>query len=264
MSLLRTLIHRLDNDGVRSLAWKVLRRVRDTLRRRPAPAARPAGAPGFRHPFDLAHGTDTSGFIAGADLSGDSQRRAHAAFYATAYYAVAPSTLRLALGYLPVTPEELAGYTFVDLGCGKGRALLVAAELPFGAVLGVDLSSRLCEIARANTAADARVTVLEQDAATLEYPQTGLVLFLYHPFLAPVLKRVLAGLEEQLRARPRPVFLLYANPTYARILARYPFLEQVWDYGFKLSDEDAAADRHGMTRDHYTLYRAVNRTGAAV
>jgi SAM-dependent methyltransferase len=49
------------------------------------------------------------------------------------YQAVSPLTLRTALD---AVPSE--GFTFVDLGCGKGRALIVASEYRFSRIIGVD------------------------------------------------------------------------------------------------------------------------------
>lgn len=202
------------------------------------------------HPFDLAHGCDTSGFAAGETLATGSA----ADLYNTAYYAISPSTLAAALRQIPGTLDQ---YTFVDLGCGKGRALLVAAAFPLLGIVGVEIARSLADIARENTSGDARIRILNQDAAGVSYPPTPLIVFLYHPFLKPVLRRALKNLHHELRRAPRPVWLLYANPSYPKELARTGFLEQVWDIHLPLSAEDAVADRHGITEERYTLYRAV-------
>lgn len=206
------------------------------------------------HPFDLAHGTDTGGYISSADLHGTSL----SSLYVTAYYGVAPSVLCGAIEALPVRLEETS---FVDLGCGKGRALLVAAEYPFQHVFGVEIAPELCEVARANVELSprwkGRVSVLNQDATTVTYPDGPLVIFMFHPFLAPVLRRVLANLERQLRRSPRPLWLLYArNPRYTDVLDRFPFLREVSDVAYPLSAEDAAVDRFRLTHENVTLYTA--------
>ena len=201
------------------------------------------------HPFDLAHGTDTGGYIPGEELGTGSRSD----LYNTAYYAIAPSTLRHALGLLPV---GVAGFTFVDLGCGKGRALLVAEEFGFDRVVGVELSAKLQQIAVRNTMHSPRISVENVDASQVNYPSTPLVIFLYHPFLATVLERVLENLEEQLDRTPRETFLLIANPSYPRSWRRFPRFEVVWSYRFPLSEEDAGADRHFIRDERYTLRRA--------
>ena len=201
------------------------------------------------HPFDVQHGTDTSGWIPGEALPSGSP----ADLYNTAYWAISPSTLRQALARLPLEP---AGYTFVDLGCGKGRALLLAAEFGFGRVTGVELSPQLATIARANTVSHNNIDIEQGDAATFVYPPGPLLVFFYHPFLAPLQTRVLANLERQLRASPRPCYVLNANPGYPRVYARFQYLELVWNDLLALLPEDAAHDRHGVTREPYSLFRS--------
>jgi SAM-dependent methyltransferase len=229
--LYRRLLHAVDNHGLRGIFPQ------------PAPNFNDSPEP---HPFDLAHGTDTSGHIPGEVLT-------PANLHNTAYYAISPSALTAALKLLP---EPTNGFTFLDIGCGKGRALLVAAQFDFPKILGIEISPALCRTAESNTQSNPRIEIRQQDAAILTFPAAPLVVFLYHPFLPPVLRRVLANLERHHRANPHPTYLLYANCTYPRVLARFPFLQQIWDYSIPLSAEDAAADRHRITHDRFTLYRA--------
>jgi len=216
------------------------------------PALPPSGS--TLHPFDVEHGTETDGFVPGAALATGSA----ADLYNTAYYAISPSTLRAALARIPGTVDDFA---FVDLGCGKGRALLVAAEFAFAEVLGVEIAPALAGTARRNTKGNGRIRVVTEDARLVAYPECALVVFLYHPFLKPVVRQALGNLELQLRARPRTAWVLYANPSYERMLSRTKFLEQVWDLRLALSADDAAADRHGISEERYTLYRAVLEPG---
>jgi SAM-dependent methyltransferase len=246
--LLRAVVHTYANHGLLGTVYRLGHRL---ISGRPDPDTEPQ--PGV-HPFDLARGVDTGGYIPGKQLaSALGGRGAAAEFYNTAYYGIAPSTLRQALSLLP---EPVDPFTFIDLGCGKGRGLLVAAELPFQALIGVELSPQLCAVAQKNLAADPRCSIVHQDAASYHYPATALVIYLYHPFLKPLLRRVLRNLDRQMRATARPLYLLYANPGYPEVLGHFKWLRQVWDYSVPLSAEDAAADRHGITHERYTLYRA--------
>jgi hypothetical protein len=83
----------------------------------------------IHHPFDLQFGVRTSGLVAGRHLNAGHRHDRHV----TAYYAIAPSVFQ---GILvrwrqcrpiasPIPPID--AYTFVDLGAGMGRALLLAA-----------------------------------------------------------------------------------------------------------------------------------------
>src|SRR5580704_13113381 len=81
------------------------------------------------HPFDEKYGTDTGGYLSPQEIA---TGRAHDAFN-FGYSAIAPSVFREACrrwrDTLPVAAQRLTAYSFVDLGAGKGRALLLAAEM---------------------------------------------------------------------------------------------------------------------------------------
>src|SRR5271166_952033 len=88
-----------------------------------------------RHPFDVEFGVRTSGLIAGRHLKSGHRHDRHA----TAYYGVAPSVFKEMMARWRRTRPVAAmdGFTFVDLGAGMGRAVLLAAEYPFREVVGV-------------------------------------------------------------------------------------------------------------------------------
>jgi SAM-dependent methyltransferase len=263
--LLRRLARSVEKNGVRGATVRSLQRLVRSLRNHglggtlerafvKAPAAAVTRQEKPPHPFDLRHGTDTGGYISGADLHGVSL----SGLYVTAYAGVPPSVMTQAVADLPLRPAE---FTFVDLGCGKGRALLVAAEFPFPRLLGVELATELCEAARANVASNAdwatRISILNQDATTVVYPDGPLLIFMFHPFLAPVLRKVLANLERQLRRAPREMYLLYArNPRFTEVMDRFPFLREVSETSYPLSAEDAAADYFDLAEEKFTLYQA--------
>ena len=241
----RRLLHSLDNHGVNGMVLRAFDRLlgkpgRNEIRNRP-------GA--MIHPFDVQYGVETSGYLPGEQLPSGSP----ADLYNTAYYGIAPSALTQALWLLPPRVDRS---TFLDLGCGKGRALLVAAQFPFRQITGIELSPALCRIAARNTASDPRISVRQGDATTLQFPRTPLLVYLYHPFLAAGLRRVLTNLERSFDEQPREIYLLRANPVYPKLVKRLRFLEPVWDYSFPLSAEDAAADRHGIRFERFTLFRA--------
>jgi SAM-dependent methyltransferase len=230
--------------------------LRGTLSRAFIKAPTVAGqrAPEPTHPFDLQNGTDTGGYYSSEDLHGKTLSN----FYTTAYYGIAPSALASALSDLNINYNE---FTFADVGCGKGRAIMVAAQFPFHRLWGVDLSPELCEVARANLALRPewanRSSIIHEDAVSVTYPEGPLLIFMFHPFLAPVLRRVLANLEMQLRKSPRTTYLLYAcNPGFTHVLERFPFLQEISESTHPLSAEDAAASRSGPD-EHFTLYSAV-------
>ena len=218
-----------------------------------APTAAPA-----QHPFDVLHGTDTGGLIpAGRLLTGHPSDK-----HVTAYYGVAPSILRELLDlWLNRTspPFPIDRYTFLDIGAGKGRAMLVAAEFPFDEVLGVELNPTLAAIARNNidlaTAREAGqllspIRLIEADALTLTFPASPTLAFLFHPFEAPLLRKLLRRIETQFAARPRELDLLYVNAEHAPVLDRHPAFRNLWQGPVPMSTEDHIADLREIAEQH--------------
>ena len=211
-------------------------------------------APEPAHPFDLLHGTDTGGYLSGTDL----QKHFRSSYSRTPDHSIAPSALCRAIASLPLFPEN---FSFVDLGCGKGRAVLVASHFPFRKLLGVEVASELCEAARANIASKpewaSRASILNQDPSTVTYPHTPLVVLLFHPVLAPVLRRAVANLERQFRRTPRETYVVCANnPRFLKTLERFPFLREIANMPHELSPEDAAVDQSRPSHERFRVYTA--------
>ncbi len=259
---LRRARHWIANRGFRSFLLEASRRLSCKLQRRPIPgSAQPATGP---HPFDLAHGVDTMGLVYGETLFAE---RAHARpqdgvhYWVTGYYGITPSAFNAALARLDLVWSR---FTFVDVGCGKGRAMLLAWRLPFREIAGVELAPELAAVAERNLAAfqatwrqsrvPARVTA--GDATSVALPAGPLVLFLYHPFAGPVMRRFLNHVKAAVAAEPREVYLLYANPELAPEIAATPGFTQLWREVFPFSAEDVAADRFGSTYEVMAAFRA--------
>lgn len=130
------------------------------------------------------------------------------------YLPTRPGTIRKLLHDLPI--ENLDRYTFVDVGSGKGRVLLLAAELPFLRVQGVELSPELHAQAVRNIRSARgllrRTIILEsrcQNAVDYRLPDTDLVLFLANPFAPLVMRTVLEQAIESRRRVPRDIVLVF-------------------------------------------------------
>nr|ADN26258.1 SAM-dependent methyltransferase [Streptomyces coeruleorubidus]ADN65355.1 methyltransferase [Streptomyces coeruleorubidus] len=124
-------------------------------------------------------------------------------------------TVRSALGKCDVRHEEV---TFVDVGCGKGRVLLLAAELPFRRIVGVEASEALCDIARSNVekasvARDGcdRIEVVHADATKFDIPDDAGLFYFYEPFSVDVSLAVLERIEDSVRRHPRNVVLCFTG-----------------------------------------------------
>ena len=203
------------------------------------------------HPFDVAHGTETSGLISGTVIARGTTVEAADL---TAYYGIAPSILRGLLDLWlrelhPLAPIERT--VFLDVGAGKGRAMLVASEYPFLRVEGVELNQKLADIARRNIShweSTQQSTMLAplvlhtNDATRMTLPQEPVLAHLFHPFEDRLLRRFLRHVEKDLTAHPRPFDLCYVNADHDSLLDRHPALERIWLGRVPMSPEDHVAD----------------------
>jgi hypothetical protein len=201
---------------------------------RPALRARLRKLPGFSnlyaqgwifpHPFDRFYHIDTSGYVASEELVSSPFDGGKPGFYAGSQ----PSIIRTALKTLP----DMEPFTFVDLGCGKGRPLIVASEFPFRSIVGVELSESLARETRKNASILRRhfpgrvpLRVELQDASTYRYPDGDLVVFLYNPFPEQVVRKTLEQLTLFL-SKTRKIFVVYYNPVHGHCFDESPVFKR--------------------------------------
>jgi SAM-dependent methyltransferase len=156
-----------------------------------------------KHPYDDLTGCDTSGMVYRHRISADSED----------YQAIDPEIFRVALAHVR---EDFSRFTFVDLGCGKGRALLLAEEYNFRRIVGVEISARLARIAEANAArvGSVRISVVQADARHCKFPPQPLVVFLFNPFSAEALQSV----TKRLALHTSDLYVVYINPLYGDLI----------------------------------------------
>lgn len=150
---------------------------------------------------------------------------------ASPYQAITESYFKRMMAVAPFPPQ---GAAFVDLGAGKGRALIFAAKHPFAEILGVELSDELNRIGlrniarmRARLVPSARIELRCMDARETRFPARDMYLFLNNPFGPSIMQGVLDNLERWYRASDRRLAVLYRNPSCAQLFERSSFLQPV-------------------------------------
>jgi SAM-dependent methyltransferase len=130
---------------------------------------------------------------------------------------------------------DFRDFTFIDLGSGKGRTLLMASDYPFRRVVGVELLPELHRTARENLSEykseRQKCFALESicaDATEFRFPNEPTVVFLFNPFPGAGLRRMIGGLERSVREHPRAVYVLYHNPLLGRVLEENAGLKKVY------------------------------------
>ncbi len=122
---------------------------------------------------------------------------------------------------------------FLDIGCGKGRALFVAATYGAKKITGVDLSSKLLGVARTNIVCFSKnypgknITLKHDNAWYFEIEEDVDVIFLFNPFDEILMQQVADNIDISLEENPRKIQVIYFNP-----LHKHVFLNQGWEKVF--------------------------------
>ena len=169
--------------------------------------------------FDRLWGTDTSTGVSVRELGFDTSK-------ADEYRRYDPSgewMLRDPVAALGLDPTK---YDFIDYGAGKGRVMMLAMEMKFLSVAGIELSDRLCAVARSNIARFAErsgiatpARVLNADATAIAPEGRHILAYFYNPFGATIMAAVRRQLEDALRASAESVTIVYSNPEHADVFA---------------------------------------------
>lgn len=174
--------------------------------------------------FDAERGVATEALLFLGEL--DPEAIGPSIEHATHYEPTPVGDLDALIAHVPFACE---GSTFVDLGAGMGRALLLAACHPFRQIVGVEISPALCAIARDNLATIDRaglrcrdIRIVRADALRYAFPRGDLVVYLYNPFGGAIVSRVLERLAED---RDRNVALVYHTPVERALIDAHPAFE---------------------------------------
>jgi SAM-dependent methyltransferase len=167
--------------------------------------------------FDLRYGTSTSGWIAPSDLDTDSPNQRHS----VRYQATKQRPFMGLMRSLSFPPDSV----FVDVGCGKGKVLLIASGFGFKKVVGLDFSRDLCVIARANVQTYQRriretldIEIIETDILDYEIKTDQNVFYLYNPFDGVIMSKFIRRIGASIQKTPRKVWLIYHIPEQSEII----------------------------------------------
>jgi len=171
------------------------------------------------HLFDWRHQVKTCGEEDPRELTVVGENALHA----IPYIPTTPRSGRYMLRDLPIS--DVSNYTFIDIGSGKGRMLLLAAELPFRRIVGVEFASDLDALARRNVKAYRnpkqaclQIEPVHLDATQYDFPPEPLVIYLFYPFKQSVMEPVMQNLNRSLAECPRDVIVLYRNPVFSNVV----------------------------------------------
>jgi SAM-dependent methyltransferase len=120
---------------------------------------------------------------------------------------------------------------FLDIGCGKGRALCVAAHQGFRKVTGLDFSRDLCESAKENLAItkqkipELEYKIINNDAFYFEIPIDVDCIFFFNPFDEVIMSAVVNNIFTSLKKNPRKISIIYVNPLHKELFLKAGYKE---------------------------------------
>jgi len=174
--------------------------------------------------YERSLGVDTGGWILEKDLDYTSPD-------GKPYAPIGYEHMFWALGRIPLPAGEVE---FVDIGCGKGRAILAASMYPFRRVTGVEMSPSLAAAARRNIAAmkgrRAQLTdVANVNALEFEIPPTANVFYFFNPFDGDTMRQMVARIRTSFESHPRPGFVIAFNHKhFDAAVAGQPWIRKVY------------------------------------
>lgn len=108
--------------------------------------------------------------------------------------------------------KNLGFDSFLDVGCGLGRSLVVANEVGFFDLYGVDISDNLisrCQNNMSKVGVSASLSCI--DVADFDVPSGKLVIYLFNPFG----EERMTDLVSRLACREEETLVIYHNPKHS-------------------------------------------------
>jgi SAM-dependent methyltransferase len=206
------------------------------------------------HPFDKAYGVDTSGYFPAALIhSGDVKKD-----QIVSYIGSQPSVTRRAVSSL----LDIGDYTFVDIGCGKGRVVIISSEFPFKNIVGLEISPALARIARSNAIKVQRrfpdrpqIQIITGNGLD-NLPTNGkIVFYIYHAFGPALMSELIHKIESALLLTLEHVFIVYHNPVCGNLLDSSPALGR-WNAS-TLAFQAGDIDHWGNQFDTVVIWQSI-------
>lgn len=190
-----------------------------------------------RSEFDERYGVDTDGEVGG---KGEYRAKTYLSdleipspnwIFGEDYSPIPPDQFKRIFASLSLNFEE---FVFVDFGSGKGRALLLASELPFKKIIGIEFSPQLHAVAQSNIKKYASPTQLcnslesiNMDFTQFQIPLEPCVLYFLDPCRAIIHLQILENIRKSWKAFPRKIVIVYIAPRSETVFDSSGFLHKI-------------------------------------
>lgn len=122
----------------------------------------------------------------------------------------------------------------IDLGCGKGSALIAFKEAGFKSVTGVEISEKLCLIAKNNLGKlnIKNVEIINSDILDFHLYEDYDIFYMFNPFPAEIMRKVILDIEQSLHNKPREVKIIYMNPKHQDEISKSKLFKKLGEYNY--------------------------------
>ena len=130
--------------------------------------------------------------------------------YAPTYYSVIKESFR--------SIKDRNKLTFIDVGCGKGKVLLVASDFGFKEIIGIELSKKLLITCKINLNNYKKLKVKKKSIKLININATKYkitnenVFYFFDPFSKIILDNFLKKILESFKKNKRKIYIIFANP----------------------------------------------------
>jgi SAM-dependent methyltransferase len=174
------------------------------------------------HLFDIIHGTDTHNWVQKRDYDEVLGSLAHGTFYMCSWSSEIKNAYKFTRNHLQ---SKFDDFVMVDVGCGKGKVVLVWETLSKNACMhrpvGIDYSSALVQIARENYKKlfQRDGSFLCSDILSVDLEQYGrkFIFYIANPFDEIIMENFLSRISHF------QSMIIYTNPIYAGLIQKHGF-----------------------------------------
>jgi SAM-dependent methyltransferase len=128
--------------------------------------------------------------------------------------------------------------SIIDLGCGKGEAIVQLAKYPFNEVAGVELSEKLYLICQNNLRIFKKtdIKLYHDDAGNFGDIDRFNFIYMFNPFPEIVMQKVVLNIEHSLQRKPRLITVIYSHPTCHDVLDSSDIIKKTNEFEIKYKE----------------------------
>tara|TARA_Y200000002_G_scaffold383102_1_gene403227 strand:- start:7379 stop:8053 length:675 start_codon:yes stop_codon:yes gene_type:complete len=175
------------------------------------------------HLFDILYKTDTHKLINKDEFDQNIKNLSHGILYMSSWTSVIKKSIKKSFEIINLPPND---YDIIDLGCGKGKVLLVISKMFKNGkisprLIGIDYSKDLINIAKKNLDCinASNVTLINNDVVEIDinFYKKNVILYLYNPFDEKVLSKILDIVKN------KNIIAIYNNPLHSEVFRKYNY-----------------------------------------